>query len=116
MHLYPLGTEAYAAELLRCEAAFYAGHPFVCTTFVLWHMLLHLCAAALLVVGLHLISKRSTSAAYIIVVFYVCWFLFQELVDQPVRIHQPYTKAWIDLATWYTPLLVWYWFERKYTK
>lgn len=116
-YLYPWGQSAYLARLDECIALYgVALTQRLCTDLILWHTLLHVLGALFLLVALEFVRRRSQAAAIILSVFYVFFFIYQELIDQPVRILQTYQKGTEDLVVWFLPLALFWLYHCFLTK
>ena len=107
--LFPFGREAYRTRLLECIDT-YGLHDTqkYCTNLIVWHELLHLVGAFVFVGVVHTLRSFSETLAIVLSAFFVLFFSYQELVDQPIRIAETPEKAVIDVLIWVTPITV-YW-------
>jgi len=107
--LFPFGREAYRTRLLECIDT-YGLHDTqkYCTNLIVWHELLHLVGAFVFVGVVHTLRRFSETLAIVLSAFFVLFFSYQELVDQPIRIAETPEKAVTDVLVWVTPIVV-YW-------
>lgn len=112
--LYPLGSEAYTNRLDECIRLYgIQGAQSKCTDLIWWHDFLHLSGALLFVFLVHVVGRLSNRAAVWLSVAFTSFFFYQECIDQPLRLYETPEKAFIDLAIWITPLVV-YWIVIAY--
>lgn len=109
--LFPFGREAYRTRLLECIDT-YGLHDTqkYCTDLIVWHELLHLIGAFAFVAVIHTLRRLSETVAILLSIFFVLFFSYQELIDQPIRIAETPEKAVIDVLVWVTPIAV-YWLQ-----
>ncbi len=113
---YPLGSAAYDTRLSECISAYgMVGTQSHCFDLLLWHALLHLFGALLFVFLIAVVSRCSKAIAVGASVLFAGFFLWLELIDQPVRLQETYFKAVTDIVLWLGPLAI-FWTTELFKK